>query len=75
MIIAEFGTAQVLWSMVWFSLFFLWWWMVFVAFADILGSKHLSGWGKAMWSVGIIVLPFLGVFLYLIVNGDEMSTS
>jgi hypothetical protein len=73
MTLAEFGTGQVLWSMVWFSLFFLWWWMVIVVFAGIIKSKTMSGWSKALWTVGIIVLPILGVFLFLVVNGDEAS--
>lgn len=73
MILAEFGTGQVLWSIVWFSLFFLWWWLVIVVFASIISSKTLSGGAKAMWAIAIVVLPYLGVFLYLVVNGDEAS--
>ncbi len=69
---AEFGTGQVLWSILWFFLFFMWIWLVITIFADIIRSD-MSGWGKALWSIGIIFLPFLGVFLYLIVNGGDMG--
>ena len=73
MIIAqEFGVGQVLWSIFWFFLFFLWIWLVIAVFSDIIRSD-LSGWGKALWTIGIIILPYLGVFLYLIVNGSDMN--
>ena len=70
---AEFGSGQVLWSIFWFFLFFLWIWLLITVFADIIRSGDLSGWGKALWSIGIIVLPYLGVFLYLIVRGGSMQ--
>lgn len=69
---AEFGTGQVFWSILWFFLFFLWIWLVISVFGDIMRSD-MSGWAKAMWSLGIIILPYLGVFMYLIVNGSSMS--
>jgi hypothetical protein len=68
----EFGTGEALWSILWFFLFFLWIWLVITIFADIIRSS-MSGWGKALWTIGIIVLPYLGVFLYLIVNGGDMN--
>ena len=71
-IAAEFGTGQVLWSILWFFLFFLWIWLLITIFSDIMRSS-LSGWGKALWTIGIIVLPFLGILLYLIVNGGDMN--
>lgn len=70
---SNFGTGEVLWSIFWFSLFFLWIWLVIRVFADIMRAKNLSGWAKALWTLGILVLPYLGVFLYLIVNGDDMN--
>jgi hypothetical protein len=70
---SEFGTGQVFWSILWFFLFFLWIWLVITIFSDVMRNRDLSGWGKALWAIGIIVLPFLGVFLYLIVNGSSMN--
>jgi hypothetical protein len=73
MILAEFGTGQVFWSMLWFFLFFIWIWMLIVVFGDIFRSQDLSGWGKALWTIFVIVLPYLGVFVYLIARGHKMQ--
>jgi hypothetical protein len=69
----EFGTGQVLWSILWFFLFFLWIWLLITIFADIIRAKDMSGWAKAAWTILIIFLPLIGVLLYLIVNGDKMG--
>ena len=73
MLLAEFGTGQVFWSMLWFFLFFIWIWMLIIVFSDIFRSHDLSGWGKALWTIFIIVLPYLGVFVYLIARGHKMQ--
>ena len=73
MIFAEFGTGQVFWSMLWFFLFFIWIWMLIVIFGDIFRSSDLSGWAKALWTIFVIVLPYLGVFVYLIARGKKMQ--
>ena len=73
MVYAEFGTGQVFWSMVWFTLFVIWIWLLFAIFGDIFRSDDLSGWGKALWSIFVIVLPYLGVFVYLIARGHKMQ--
>lgn len=73
MFAAEFGTGQVLWSIIWFFLFVLWFWLLITVFADIIRARDLSGWGKALWAIAIIILPLLGVLLYLIVNGNKMQ--
>ena len=69
---AEFGTGQVLWSIIWFFLFFIWIMLIFQVFGDLFRS-HISGLSKALWTIGIIVLPYLGIFLYLIVHGSGMA--
>jgi type VI protein secretion system component VasK len=73
MLADEFGSGQVFLSMLWFFLFFIWIWLLIVIFGDIFRSDDLSGWGKALWSIFIIVLPFLGVFVYLIARGHKMQ--
>ena len=70
---AEWGTGQVFWSMLWFFLWIIWFWLLIMVFTDIFRSRDLSGWGKALWSVFVIVLPYLGVFIYLIARGHRMS--
>ena len=73
MILADFAVGQVLWSIFWFFIFFLWIWLVITIFADLIRDHELSGWWKALWAVFIIFLPFLGVFIYLIVRGGSMA--
>ena len=73
MVLAEWSVGQVLWSMIWFFLFFIWIWMMIGIFGDIFRSDDLGGWGKAAWSFFIIIMPFLGVFIYLIVRGGGMA--
>ena len=70
---AEFGTGQVFWSMLWFFLFFVWIWLLIVVFADIFRSSDLGGWAKALWTIFVIILPYLGVFVYLIARGNKMG--
>ena len=70
---AEWGTGQVFWSMLWFFLFVIWIWLLIAVFGDIFRSRDLSGWGKALWSIFVIFVPYLGVFVYLIVRGHNLS--
>ena len=70
---AEFGTGQVLWSILWFFLFFTWIWLVIKIFADIIRAQEMSGWAKAGWTVAIIIAPFLGVLAYLVFQGNAMT--
>jgi Short C-terminal domain/Phospholipase_D-nuclease N-terminal len=71
--LATFGTGQVFWSMLWFFLFFIWIWLLIVVFSDIFRSHDLSGWAKALWTIFVIFLPYLGVFVYLIARGGKMQ--
>ena len=70
---AEFGTGQVFLSMLWFFLFFIWIWLLIVVFSDIFRSRDLPGWSKALWTIFVIVLPYLGVFVYLVARGRKMQ--
>ena len=60
-------------SMLWFFLFFMWIMLVINVFMDIIRSKDMGGWGKALWTIFIIFMPFLGVFVYLIARGGSMA--
>jgi hypothetical protein len=71
--LAEWSVGQVFWSMLWFFLFFIWIWLLIVVFSDIFRSQDLGGFAKAMWVLFVIVLPYLGVFVYLIARGNKMS--
>jgi Short C-terminal domain/Phospholipase_D-nuclease N-terminal len=73
MLAAEFGTGQVFWSLLWFFLWVIWFWLLIVVFSDIFRSDDLSGWGKALWSIFVILVPYLGVFVYLIARGHKIQ--
>ena len=73
MLLAEFGTGQVFWSMLWFFLWFIWIWMLIVVFGDIFRSEDLGGFSKGLWTVAVIIFPFLGVFVYVIARGKAMG--
>lgn len=61
------------WTLLWLSLWIIWILLLFRVIVDVFRSRDLSGWGKAGWLVLVIVLPFLGVFIYLIARGKEMG--
>ncbi len=72
-IVLEYTVGTAFFSMLWFFLFFIWIWLLISVFGDIFRSDDLSGWGKALWTVFVIVLPYLGVFVYLVARGKEMG--
>ena len=73
MIVGEWQVGQVFLSMLWFALFFLWIYLLVVVFGDIFRSHDLGGFAKFLWVLFVIVLPYLGVFVYLIARGHKMS--
>jgi flagellar biosynthesis/type III secretory pathway M-ring protein FliF/YscJ len=64
---------DVFFTMMWFFLWVLWFFLLFRVIMDIFRSRDLGGWGKAGWLVFVIILPFLGVFVYLIARGHKMT--
>ena len=73
LVLAEFGLGSAIWSIVVFFLFLMWMWLVISVFADIIRSDDLSGGAKAVWTIVIILLPYLGVFAYLLSRGGRMG--
>lgn len=70
--LATFGEGQVLWTFLVFFFWIIWFWLLIVVFGDLFRSSDLSGWAKAAWTFGVILLPYLGVFLYLLFRGGKM---
>jgi hypothetical protein len=70
---ADYPFLEVMWTMFVFFAFIIWFWILITIFADIFRRRDSSGFGKVMWIIFIIVLPFLGVFIYLIANHDGMT--
>jgi hypothetical protein len=73
MFAADYPFLDVLWTMIIFFVWILWFWLLFTVFVDIFRRHDLSGWGKAGWLIFCIVLPFLGVFVYLISQHEGMA--
>jgi Short C-terminal domain/Phospholipase_D-nuclease N-terminal len=69
----DYPLLGVFWTMLWFFLFFIWIWILITIFADIFRSHDMGGWAKAGWTIFVIVLPFLGVLIYLIARGKSMQ--
>jgi Short C-terminal domain/Phospholipase_D-nuclease N-terminal len=59
--------------MLYFFLFFIWIWLAIMVFFDIFRSHDINGWVKALWVIFIIILPFLGILVYLIARGGKMQ--
>jgi len=70
---ASYPFADVMWTMLVFFLWVLWFWLLFTVFADVFRRHDISGWVKTLWVIFVIILPFLGVFIYLIVESKGMA--
>ncbi len=73
MIATAYPFLEVFWTMLIFFAFFIWIWILFTVFADVFRRDDISGWGKAAWIIFVIILPYLGVFVYLIVEHRGMN--
>lgn len=62
-----------LWTMLWFFLLIAWIWVMIMVIADIFRSKDMGGWAKALWVIFVILIPWLGVLVYIIARGDGMA--
>jgi Short C-terminal domain/Phospholipase_D-nuclease N-terminal len=73
MIATDYPLLEVFWTMLIFFAFFIWIWILITVFADVFGRDDISGWGKTAWIIFVIVLPYLGVFVYLIAEHKGMT--
>jgi len=69
----DYPLLGVFWSMLMIFIWIAWIFLLIRIFADIFRNHEMSGWAKALWSIFIIVVPFLGTLIYLIVHGGDMS--
>ena len=72
-VLAAYSFGDVMWSMLVFFVWILWFWLLFTVFGDLFTRHDIGGWTKAGWTVFVIILPFLGVFIYLIAEGKAMG--
>ena len=73
MLAADYPFLDILWTMFIFFLFIIWIWILITVFVDIFRRKDASGFTKAAWIIFVILLPYLGVLIYLIANHDGMA--
>jgi ABC-type multidrug transport system fused ATPase/permease subunit len=72
MIASSYPVLDVFLTMLYFFLFIIWIWLLITVFIDIFRSRDMGGGAKALWVIFVILLPFLGVFMYLIARGGKM---
>ena len=68
----DYPLLNAFWTMLYFFIWILWIFLVIRVIFDIFRSRDLSGWGKAAWLILVIIVPFLGVFIYVIARGGKM---
>ena len=73
MLAADYPFLDVLWTMLIFFAWVIWFWILITVFADLFRRKDVGGGSKVLWVIFVIILPFLGVFIYLLVNHDGMA--
>jgi uncharacterized membrane protein YcjF (UPF0283 family) len=73
LVLANYNFGSFLWDMLLVFAFVIWFWLLISVFSDLFSRHDISGWGKAGWIILVIVLPYLGVFIYLIANGHSMG--
>jgi len=69
----DYPLANLLWTMFVFFMWVLWIYLLITVFSDLFRRRDISGWGKFGWTVFVVFLPFLGVFVYLIAEGHSMQ--
>ncbi|WP_298324448.1 SHOCT domain-containing protein [Haloactinopolyspora sp.] len=69
----DYPLLELFLTMLWFFFFVAWIWLLITLVADIFRSHDLSGWGKALWTLLIVILPVLGALIYLIARGEGMA--
>ena len=73
MLAYDYPAMGIFWSMLYFFIFFIWIMLLFRVFADVFRSDDMGGVAKTLWCVFVILVPFLGVFIYVIVRGHSMG--
>jgi hypothetical protein len=71
--VTDYPLLEVFWTMLIFFAFFVWIWLLITVFSDLFRRNDISGWLKVAWIIFIIVLPYLGVFVYLIAQHKGMT--
>ena len=73
MLAADYPFLDVLWTMLIFFAWVIWFWLLITVFADIFRRHDIGGGGKVLWMIFVIILPFLGVFIYLLTQNQGIN--
>ncbi|MGW4034352.1 SHOCT domain-containing protein [Streptomyces sp. NPDC004838] len=69
----DYPLLNLFWTMLWFFLWVMWLFLLFKIISDLLRDHSLNGWAKAGWMILVLLVPFLGVLLYVIFRGRSMG--
>jgi hypothetical protein len=72
-VLADFGSGQVFWSLIWFFLFFAYIWVLITILMDLFRDHDMSGWAKAVWIIALLFVPLITMLVYLIARGGGMG--
>ena len=73
MLAADYPFLEVLWTLLVFFAWVIWFWLLITVFADVFRRHDIGGGAKTLWIIFVIILPFLGVFIYLLTQNDGMT--
>jgi hypothetical protein len=68
-----FSYANFFWDVLTLFAFVVWFWLAISVFGDLFRRSDISGWGKALWVIGVIFFPYLGVLVYMVSQGRGMA--
>jgi hypothetical protein len=72
MLATSYPLLDAFWTILEIFLFIVWFWLLIVIFSDIFRSRDLGGGAKALWVLFVIIIPFIGILVYLIARGNSM---
>jgi len=73
MVLADYPFLDVLWTLFVIFIWVIWFWLLITVFADVFRRHDIGGGKKTLWLIFVIIVPFLGVFIYLISQSSEMA--
>lgn len=72
MIASSYPLLDLFWTILWIFGFFIWIWLLIMIFGDIFRSHDMGGGAKAFWTIFVLIIPLIGILIYLIVRGGGM---
>jgi hypothetical protein len=73
LVLANYTFGDVMWSFLVFFAWVIWFWLLITVFSDLFRRHDISGWGKTGWIILVILIPYFGVFIYLIAEHEGMA--